>query len=177
MTGSPNSCRTSQQNPRVQQIRGKVRTADRGRQARAEDEDVQRSRRHLRGHALPVRDRPDDGGIRRGESRLGRRIRGLSRPDRSAALPSAVQLADIRSRDRGRGGGIRARRRPGGGGADVRRFHGPRGRRDFQPALEVAGDVGGPTDDAGGAAHLRGGQVRRAAFAGLDRAGAPHSRD
>ncbi len=99
----------------------------------------------------------------------------LSRADRSAAVPPPLQFADFRSGHRRRGRGLRARRRARGGGADVRRFHGPRRRRDFQPACQVAGDVGRATDHAGGAAHFRGREVRRAAFAGLDRPGAPHS--
>ena len=93
-----------------------------------QDEGVQHSRRHLRGSDLPLRDRPHHGGFRRGESRLGRRFRGLSRLDRGAAVPSAVQLADFRGGDCRRGRGIRARGRPGGGGTDVCRLHGPRGR-------------------------------------------------
>ena len=114
----------------------------RRRQAGAEDEGLQHARRHLRGDAAPLLHRPHDDRVRRREPRLGRRLRRLSRPDRSAALPPAVQLADFRSRDRGRGRRLRAGRRPGGGRADVRRLHGPRGRRDLQPALEVAGHVG-----------------------------------
>ena len=99
-----------------------------GWKTRTQDEDVQHSGRHLRGHAVPLRDRPHHGGLRRGEPRLGRRLRRLSRPDRGVALPSAVQLADFRGGDCRRGRGIRARGRPGGGGADVCRLHGPRGR-------------------------------------------------
>ena len=49
---------------------------------------------------------------------------------------------DLGSRHRGRGGRLRAGRRPRGGRVDVRRFHGPRRRRDLQPALQVAGHVG-----------------------------------
>ena len=97
-------------------------------ETRAQDEGVQHSRRHLRGHAVPLRDRSHHGGLRRGESRLGRRLRRLSRSDRSVALPSLVQLAHFRSGDCRRGRRIRARRRPGSGGADVCRLHGPRGR-------------------------------------------------
>ncbi len=37
--------------------------------------------------------------------------------------------------------GYAPRGRPRGGRADVRRFHGPRRRRDLQPALQVAGHV------------------------------------
>jgi hypothetical protein len=54
-------------NPRVQQIRGKVRTAFQDGKAGAQDEGVQHPRRHLRGHAAPLRHRPHHGRLRRGK--------------------------------------------------------------------------------------------------------------
>ena len=112
------------------------------RQARPQNEGVQRSRRHLRSPAAPLLHRPHHGGLRRGEPRLGRRLRRLSRAHRGAALSPPVQFADFRSRHRRRGRGLWPGGRPRGGRADVRRFHGPRGRRDLQPAFQVAGHVG-----------------------------------
>ena len=68
----------------------------------AENQSVQRARRHLRSDAVPLLHRPHDDRVRRRESRLGRRVRGLSRPHRSAAVSPPVQLADLRSGHRGR---------------------------------------------------------------------------
>ena len=71
---APEVLEVGEANPRVAQIRGKVRTGYRGRQAGAQDEAVQHQGRHLRSAAPPLLDRPHDGGLRRGEPRLGRRI-------------------------------------------------------------------------------------------------------
>jgi hypothetical protein len=51
-------------------------------------------------------------------------------------------------RHRRHGGRLRAGRRPRAGGADVLRLHGPRRRRDLQPAGQVAVDVRRPAEDA-----------------------------
>ena len=115
-------------NPRVQQIKGKVRTAVADGKPVPKMKQYKRARRHLRGDAPPLPDRPHHGGVRRGKSRLGRRFCRLPRPHRGAAVPPPVQLADLGSRHRGRGGRLCARRRPRGGRVDVRRLHGPRGR-------------------------------------------------
>ena len=121
--------------------------------------------------------RPDHGRLRRGEPRLGRRLRRLPRPDRGAALPPPVQLArSPRAPSSGPAVGYALERRPRRRRADVLRLHGPRRRRDLQPDVQVAVDVGRPAEDAAGAAHLGRRQVRRAALAGLDRAGRPHPR-
>ena len=151
-----NSAQDLAENPRVQQIRGKIRTPQ------FEGKPAPKIKAYnvrdgiFEAHAVPLLHRPHHDRVRRRESRLGRRVRGLSRADRGAAVPSPVQFAHLRSGHCGRGRGLRAGRRPRGGGVDVRRFHGPRGRRDLQPAFQVAGDVGGHADHAGGAAHFRG---------------------
>ena len=67
-------------------------------------------------------------------------------------------------------------RRPRRGRADVLRLHGPRRRRDLQPDVEVAGDVGRRVADAAGAAGVSRRQVRRTALAGLDLDRGPHPR-
>ncbi len=55
-------------------------------------------------------------------------------------------------------------------------FHRPRRRRDLQPAFEMAGHVRRASAYAGGAPDLGGREVRGAAFAGLDGADAAHPR-
>jgi 2-oxoisovalerate dehydrogenase E1 component len=54
-------------------------------------------------------------------------------------------------------------------------FMGRAGDEIFNQLSKWQAMSAGTADHAGGAAHLRGRQVRRAAFAGLERAGAPHS--
>ena len=63
-------------------------------QAGSEDEGVQRPRRaSSRRWRTASRIDPTHGRLRRGEPRLGRRVRRLPRPDGTAPLPSSVQLA------------------------------------------------------------------------------------
>ena len=54
------------------------------------------------------------------------------------------------------------------------RLHGPSWRRVVQPARQVAGDVGRNAADAGGGADLRGFEVRGSALPGLHRHRRPH---
>ena len=158
-----------EENPRVKQLATRSRIGVRREGQEAAQGQVRRhSRRALRGDPRPVLRRSDAGGVRRGEPRLGRGVRRLSRADRGAAVPPAVQLADLRGGDRRHGGRLRAGGRPGARGADVLRLHGPRGRRDLQPAVQVAVDVRRAAEDAGGAAGVGGLEVRRAAQPGLD---------
>ena len=72
------------QNARVQQIKGKHRTPEVDGKPVPKGKAVQRPRRHLRGPGAQVQRRSRHGGLRRGEPRLGRRVRRLSRPDRGA---------------------------------------------------------------------------------------------
>ena len=123
------------------------------------------ARRAVRGDPAPLRSRSDAGRLWRGEPRLGRGVRGLSRPDGGAALPSPVQQPHLRGGHRRNGGRLRAGRRAGADRTDVLRLPGPRGRRGVQPALEVAEHERRRPEDAGRHARLGGQQVRRAALA------------
>ena len=58
--------------------------------------------------------------------------------------------------------------------ADVLRLPWQVGRRSVQPAVQVAGDVRGRSQDARGASRVRRQQVRGAAFAGLELTGVPY---
>ena len=107
---------------------------------------------------------------------MGRRFRRLSRARRGAALQPPLQFADFRGGDRRHRGRLRHRRRPRRGRADVCGLHRPGRRRDLQPAGQVAVDVGGHVAASGRAPLLHRQQIRRPAFAGLDRAGRPDSR-
>ena len=80
------------------------------------------------------------------------------------------EAAIVGNRRRLRHGG-----RPRAGRADVLRLPGPRGRRSVQPDVQVAGHVRRHHQNARGAPRVRGFQVRRAAFSGLDRAHRAHS--
>ena len=134
------------------------------------------ARRPVRGPRPPLHRRPHAGRLRRGEPRLGRRVRGLPRPHRAAALPPPVQLPHLGGGHRRQRGGLRHERRARGGGADVLRLHGPRRRRDPQPDGQVAGDVRRRAAAAAGAAGVGGQPLRRAALAGLVLAADPHPR-
>ena len=68
----------------------------RGRPADSEAADDRHSRRAVRSDRRPLLHRSDADRLRRGEPRLGRRVRRLSRPDRGPALSPAVQFADLR---------------------------------------------------------------------------------
>ena len=173
-TAKPDVLLPLEENPRVKAIAGKERFLHEGRQACLQEQALPAARRHLRGGRRPVLQGPDDGLLRRGRARLGRRVRGVPRADRGAAVSPPVQLPDLRGRDRRHRRRLCDGGRPRAGGTDVLRLPGPRGRRSVQPDVQVAGDVRGRDQDAAGAARVGGLQVRRPAFPGLDGADRPH---
>ena len=124
-------------------IAAQVPRRHRGRQAGAQEQGrTSTATRSSRRSCTAFYTDPDPGRLRRGEPRLGRRLRLLPRPDRGAARTTACST---RPSPKGAIVGTARRLRPGGrprpGRADVLRLHGPRRRRDLQPARQVAEHV------------------------------------
>ena len=78
------------ESPRAADRQERALRVRQGRQAVLEDEAVPTARRYLRGDHRPLLQGCLADRLRRGEPRLGRRVRRLPRPDRGSAVPPPV---------------------------------------------------------------------------------------